>query len=318
MKKIIFPIILFALSFITLSSRAQQTPASAAKPPVQLSESQWKALEGVFQVSGNKEMNVRFTPANGVLLAKLLWNNNEIHFLPESELAFTSKEAEEEGTLHIVFTRDSTGEVNQVKLANNNQVLNRVKDYKPVEKKEMEHTPDQLKSFEGLYQFQADNSRFIRLTVKANYLVLKQYWDGNEISMFVPESELVFYSKVIPIFSLEFTKEKDGSISRLLAFKRDVWVRTSKPVLTPALLKTYEGKYQSKDDPDNQIRISVKDNNLVVKQLWDGKETMVSPLTDTYFYNEAQSYPLQVIKDKDGVVRQVTVLGTNVFNKVAE
>ena len=55
-----------------------------------------------------------------------------------------------------------------------------------------------------------------------------------------------------------------------------------------------------------------------MEQLWDGKEIIVSPKTDTYFYNEAQSYPVMVIKDKDGIVKQVTLLGTNVFNKVAE
>jgi hypothetical protein len=318
MKKIIIAYLTIALCFLMEVARAQETQPAAPKATVQLSESQWKALEGVFQLTGNKEMNVRFTPGEGVLLAKLLWNNNELHFLPESDLAFISKEAEEEGPLHIVFTRDSSGQVNQVRLANNNQVLNRVKDYKPVEKKEMVHTPEQLKPFEGLYRLQADNSRLIQLYVKANYLVLKQYWDGNEIVMFVPESELVFYSKIVPMFSLEFTKEKDGTISRFLDFKRDVWERAGKPALTLAQLKACEGKYQSKDDADNLIRITVKENNLVVKQLWDGKETIVSPMTDTYFYNAAQSYPVVVMKDKDGAVKQVTVLGTNVFNKVAE
>jgi len=318
MKKIFIVFISVAMSFSTVVARAQETQPTTAKAAVQLSESQWKALEGVFQLSGNKEMNVRFTAREGILLAKLLWNNNEVHFLPESDLTFTSKEAEEEGPLHIIFTRDSSGQVNQVRLANNNQVLNRVKDFKQVEKKEMEHTPDQLKPFEGLYRLQTDNSRLLQLYEKANYLVLKQYWDGNEVVMFVPESELVFYSKIAPMFSLEFTKEKDGTISRFLAFKRDVWERVGKPAPTVAQLKACEGKYQSKDDADNLIRITVKENNLVVKQLWDGKEIIVSPKTDTYFYNEAQSYPVMVIKDKDGIVKQVTLLGTNVFNKVAE
>ena len=318
MKKIIIACLSCAFSLTMGEARAQETQPAAAKAPVQLSESQWKALEGVFQLSSNKDMNVRFTPGEGVLLAKLLWNNNELHFLPESDLTFTSKEAEEEGPLHIVFTKDPSGQVNQVRLANNNQVLNRVKDFKQVEKKEMEHTPEQLKPFEGLYRLQADNSRLIQLYVKENYLVLKQYWDGNEVAMFVPESELLFYSKIAPLFSLEFTKEKDGSISRFLAFKRDVWERAGKPAFSLAQLKACEGKYQSKDDADNLIRITVKENKLVVKQLWDGKETIVSPVTDTYFYNATESYPLQVVKDKDGVVKQVTVLGTNVFNKVGE
>ena len=78
----------------------------------------------------------------------------------------------------------------------------------------------------------------------------------------------------------------------------------------------YEGKYQSKDDPDNLIQIIAKGNNIIVKQLWDGKETLIEPQTETYFYNDEKSYPLQFIKDKDGKVSQALVLGMDLFNKL--
>ena len=147
--------------------------------------------------------------------------------------------------------------------------------------------------------------------------MLKQLWDGEEI-LFVPESELSFFSKAIPSFSLDFSKDKDGIIIQVLAFKRDVWIKTSKPALTPAILKSYEGKYRSKDDPDNEIRITATDSNLVVRQLWDRKDYVLQPLTVIYFNNQDRSFPLVIVKDENGKIVQVVLLTGNVFNRVVE
>ena len=296
-----------------LQAQGSQKPAGT-KTPVKLSAEQWKAVEGIFQSSGNKEMYVQFTVNENALLAKLLWNNNEIHLLPESPLAFTSKEAGDEGPIHITFSKDSTGAVDQVNVANNG-VWNRTKDYKPVVKKEMEHAPGQLKGFEGLYQLQNEKDRFIQFTVKENKLVLKQQWDGDEVS-FVPETALDFFSKEIPLFTLAFTKDNAGNITQVLAFKRDLWVKVNKPLPTAAQLRPYEGKYQLNDDPDNYIQITAKDDHLIVKQLWDGKEIVFEPKTETFFYNKEQSLPLLIIKDDSGAVKQVKLLGNDLFTKV--
>lgn len=307
------------LIFISLFSNqflfAQETNKPAeTKTKILLSEQQWKAVEGTFQDPQNNDRAVRFTANENFLVATLLWNNSEIPFIPESEFAFVSKEPVEDGLLHIVFKKDSTGGVNEVKIGDIG-VWKRNRNYKSVVKKEMDHTPDQLKPFEGLYQLQNHDDRFIQFTVKGNSLVLKQHWDGNEIS-FVPETSLDFFSKEIPLFSLSFTKDKDGNITQALAFKRDAWIKIKKINLTTAQLKPYEGKFQSKDDPDNYIQISAKNNNLVVKQLWDGKEITVEPQTGTYFYNDTQSFPLQIAKDKDGNITQVWLLGIDEFNKI--
>ena len=308
-------IILLINPFSAVPANAQDTARTKQiKTPAQLSEQEWKAVEGIFQSSGNKDMYVQFTARESALVAKLLWNNNEIHLIPESVLAFTSKEEGDEGPIHITFAKDSTGYVNQVTVANNG-VWNRTKEYKPVVKKEMDHTPEQLKPFEGLYQLQNDKTRFIQFTVNGNNLILKQHWDGNEIP-FVPESELNFFCKTIPQFALAFTKGQDGNITQALAFGRDLWIKTKKINLTLTQLKIFEGKYQFKDDPDNFIQIIARDHNLVVKQLWDGKEIVVEPMTETYFYNKDQSYPLQIIQNDDGIVKQVLVLGVDVFDKV--
>ncbi|MBS1935898.1 MAG: hypothetical protein JST96_18005 [Bacteroidetes bacterium] len=175
--------------------------------------------------------------------------------------------------------------------------------------------PEQLKQFEGLYQLRDDGSRFIQFFVKGKELILKQEWDGEQRS-FVAESNMDFFIKDFPLFTLNFSKDKDGNIGQVTAFKRDVWIKTKKPSLTAAQLKSYEGKYQSNDDPDNLIQLFVSDGHLVIKQLWDKKEIILEPKTDTYFYNEADSYPLVIMKNKDGKVNQLTVLGTNIFSKL--
>ena len=179
----------------------------------------------------------------------------------------------------------------------------------------MEHTPEQLKKFEGLYQMQNENPDFIQFTVKENTIVLKQLWDGNEIP-FVPQSELDFFSKEAPLFTLTFTKDKDGRITQALAFKRDLWVKVKRIQPTQEQLKSLEGKYQFSDDKDNYIQLTSKDGHLIVKQLWDGKVIILEPQTATYFYNSAESYPLLVIKNSSGMVTQVRVLGNDLFNKV--
>ncbi|HEY4877170.1 MAG TPA: hypothetical protein VIH86_16440 [Puia sp.] len=281
---------------------------------VLLSEQQWKDVEGIFQDPQNNDRAVQFTARENFLVAKLLWNNAEIQFIPESAFAFVSKEPVEDVLLHIVFKKDSTGAIDDVNLAKIG-VWKRNKNYKLVVKKEMDHTPDQLKPFEGLYQLQNHDDRFIQFIVKGNNLVLKQYWDGNEIS-FVPETPLDFFSKEVPLFSLSFSKDKDGNITQALAFKQDLWIKTKKIILSAEQLKPYEGKFRSKDDPDNYVQIMAKNNNLIVKQLWDGKEITVEPQTETYFYNEAQSFPLQIAKGKDGNITQVWILGIDEFDKV--
>jgi adenylate kinase family enzyme len=297
------------------SATAQDTHKDSLPANVRLLPDQLKAFEGFYQSSQNKDMVVQFTVSDNALNAKLLWNNGEMHLIPESQLGFVTREGGDDGPVHVLFQMDSKGVVNQVNVAGNG-VWNRIKDYKPMVKKEMEHTPAQLVPYQGLYQLREDNTRFIQFSVRENNLVLKQVWDGNEI-FFVPESQLTFFSKAQPTFSLDFSKDKDGNITQVVAFKRDVWIKKDKPALTPAILKSYEGKYRSQDDPDNEIRIIATDSNLIVRQLWDKKDRVVQPLTNIYFNNQDRSFPLVLVMD-EGKVVQVVLLTGNVFNRVPE
>jgi len=187
---------------------------------IRLAPEQLKPFEGFYQSPQNKDMVVHITAGENGLNAKLLWNNGEMHLLPESTMGFVSKEGGDGGPIHLVFHKDSTGGINQLNVANNG-VWNRLKDYKQVVKKEMEHTPAQLAQFQGLYQLQGGDFQFLRFSERENKLVLRQMWDGNEIN-FLPETELAFFSREMPQLSLDFSKDKDGNITQVLAFKHDV------------------------------------------------------------------------------------------------
>ena len=249
-----------------------------------------------------------------MLIAKLLWNNNELHLLPESPLIFSSSQEGNQEPIHITFLKDSSGAVNEVNVANNG-VWKRNNNYKPLVRKVIDISPEQLKPFEGLYQLQGEEPRFISFSVKEGKLVLKQEWDGEQRS-FVPESPMDFFVQDFPLFTLNFSKDSEGNISKVVAFKRDVWIKTKKPVISLNELKSYEGKFRSKDDPDNVVQLSVKNDHLVLIQLWDKKEIILQPKTNTYFSGESDSYPVVFTKDKDGMINQVTVLGSSVFDKI--
>ncbi|HTQ29509.1 MAG TPA: serine hydrolase domain-containing protein [Puia sp.] len=98
--------------------------------------------------------------------------------------------------------------------------------YKPETKKLMKLTTAQLKAVEGKYQFEFQKGKpaYIQITSNSNNgIVLKQLWDGQEIS-FLPESELEFFCPTNP-FPLKFTKDQTGQITQVLAFNRDLWNR---------------------------------------------------------------------------------------------
>lgn len=305
--------------FIATQANAQETPKFGVEltKTIQLNSEKLKPLEGFFQNPKNKDMYVQITVAasgNGIM-CKRLWNNNQMNFLPETELNFVSAIAPEDRPLRLLFKKDSTGAVSQLSLGNND-LWTRVTDYKPIVKVEMRHTPEQLKPLEGTYSLQNNQQqRFIQFTVKQNQLVLKQHWDGTEQAL-LPETELSFFIKDQTLFSLVFSKDANGVISQALVNKRDNWTKIVPVHLTNEQLKVFEGKYQFKDDPDNLLQLSAKGQQLVVKQIWDGKEISLTPQTDTYFYNNEESYSLLFNKDADGNFTQLRLLGIDIFTKV--
>lgn len=206
------------------------------------------------------------------------------------------------------------GTITQVNVGGNG-LWTRVKDYKPLVRQQAPHTPAQLKIYEGLYENAGNNGSYLQFTEKDNQLVLKQQWDGQEVQ-FVPDSAWSFFNTKQLMFTLDFTKGADGQITKVIAFKRDMWNKVKPAHYTPGELKIFEGKYQFKVDNDDVIQIMASGENLIVKQLWDGKETVVSPMAELYFYNNAEIYPLKFSRNADGTITQVMVLNGDVFEKI--
>ncbi len=300
-------------AFIYSNSRAQENDKPAPGAKVSLTENEWKAVQGIFQSSSNKDMYVEFKAADGKLVATLLWNRNEIRLDPQSPLVFSSGSNGEE-TVNISFIKDSLGNLNQVTVQNNG-IWNRAKDYKPVTKQEMVHRPEDLAQFEGFYGSEGDGSRFIEIYVKDNSLFLKNYFNGRDVP-FVPETPLNFFMKENPVLTLDFSKDQNGKIEKLRALRRDNWIKASKPFLTPEQLNTYAGKFKSVDDADNMVELLVKQGSLVMRQLWDNREIVLKPRTDTYFYNDEKSFPLVVLKDKNGVIDRIVIMDSEEFTKM--
>jgi hypothetical protein len=280
-------------------------------------EKKWHELEGYFQNPRNKEMTVRFTATDSLLLAKALWNNADIHLVPDTGLAFISKEQDDGNPIRIRFLRDASGKVNQVMVAGND-VWTRVIDYKAVVKQEMAHTPDQLQRFVGLYQGKDDTTNFIRLGVDSNTLTIHQMWDGNVVDNFAPESAMNFFKKERPVITLIFSADQKGEITQFIAFGRDVWIKRNNPEIIPVRFKSYEGIYRSKTDPDNELQLIASGSSIIVRQLWDKKEIRVEPLTNSYFYNEQKAFPLHIITDGQGQVKSILIVGLDRFDRVTK
>src|SRR5215469_16199131 len=74
----------------------------------------WHAFEGYFRATWNEDLVWQFIAQDSVILAKPLWADREFHLLPDTGLAFVSRENVERGQhVHFVFQRDASGVVNQ-------------------------------------------------------------------------------------------------------------------------------------------------------------------------------------------------------------
>ena len=191
-------------------------------------------------------------------------------------------------------------------------------------KKIVELTDDELKQFEGFYRSKENQDTHIQFTIKDHQLVLKQLWDGREIT-FSPESGLEFFCKDSP-FPLKFTR-KDDAITEVLAFNRDVWIKDNDykmvvktPIhLQPAIVKAFEGKYQAAENRGFAIQITSAGDHLILTQLWDREELIFVPESDLKFFaRDNQFFPIRFIKGASGEVTQAIAFERDVFNKVQE
>jgi len=193
----------------------------------------------------------------------------------------------------------------------------------PVQTMDTVISPEVLKSFEGYYKM--DDS-YIHISATTNGLVLEQMWDNRKIS-FSPQSGLEFMNDE-QNFPLKFTKASDGTITQVLAFNRDLWIKTKdyKPLviievqLKASELKALEGKYTMRTDGGEEafILIRATDKGLILKQGWDNQESPFVATSDVDFYCKERQFPLKFTKDKDGNAIQVLAFKRDLWKKVKE
>jgi len=96
-------------------------------------------------------------------------------------------------------------------------------EFESITKKIVVLTPRQWKSLDGLYELEGDKNLHLQFTSENDKLILKQDWDGKEIT-FEAESEVEFFCRDFP-FPLKFTKNAQGESTQVLAFGKDVWIK---------------------------------------------------------------------------------------------
>ena len=291
---------------------------SAATTPIRLSPQQLQACAGYFRFSGYDQWVVQVKAMEGGVMVKMLWLGVEFRMTPLSDSTFFSPHALNGAPMTITYNPDKNeaGAFTRLSLETA-PAWNRVEGYKPYEPVAISRTAEQLKRFGGFYQERDDSADLMLITVKENKLVVMQLWNMDEFEA-EPDSTLHFFYKKNLTFTLQFIPADDGSINQLVAFGNDPFHKVKKTSLTAAQMKAFEGKYRVKEDPDNLIQITARDLSLVIRQLWDGKETVVNPLADFYFYNNEQKYSAAFRKDPAGAIIGVMILNKDLFEKVKD
>lgn len=192
-----------------------------------------------------------------------------------------------------------------------------------IQNRTMSFSASPLTGFEGYYQFDKDQNRYLQIMVKNDKLVLKQLWDQREIT-FEQKSDLYFYNEELS-FPLTFSKDASGEVTQVHAFERDTWIKVKnyKPVvkkeisLSPEKMRAFAGKYKITDDGREAfLQFTVTGNSLEVKELWSGKLYTIVPESELVFFAKNAYYPVQFSKDKDGNVTQALIFNKDVWVKV--
>jgi hypothetical protein len=298
---------------------AAQAPQqdTTATNPIRLSPQQLQTYAGFFQFSRYDKWVLQVKAVEGGIMVKSLWLREEVRLTPLSDSTFYSPHGFGGDPMTLTFGKKKNKEGRYEQLALGDiPSWDRIYGYKPNEPVAIRRTPEQLKEFEGLYQDGADRGPVILIKAGENKLLVMRLWVNDEFEA-LPDSPMHFFDPKNLTFTLQFEKGREGAISGL-TFDNEPFGKLQSPSLTPALMKTFEGKYRLKEDSDDVILISARDLSLVMRQLWDGKETVVDPLADFYFYNKAQKYSVAFRKDEAGAIIGVLVLNKDLFQKVKE
>jgi hypothetical protein len=164
-----------------------------------------------------------------------------------------------------------------------------------------------FKAYEGYYKFQFKPGvdSYIHIRSQNNHLLLREQWSGKEV-IFEQQSELEFLNKA-ENFSLKFTKTKEGAITQVLAYNKDLWNKDNEyrpkiktaGKLTSDQLKTFEGYYQLRGNKEMVAKMVTSGNDLIVKTLWNGIESTYSPESELVFFLRSGDNGITIKFEKD-------------------
>lgn len=193
------------------------TPTHLSLKVILTNDTPLKAFEGLYQSQNNAFSVFKVTVVGDKLLAKALEGEQQFTLTRKSDLTFESPDDDGDETMTIVFSKNESGEINGVVVSG--QQWNKIKSYTPPA--EIKLTAEQLKSFEGKYEFEKKKGTYLQITATPNGLLLKQLWDGREVN-FIAIGEQSFLNRQMG-FPLVFTKDASGAVTKVLAFGRDSW-----------------------------------------------------------------------------------------------
>jgi beta-lactamase regulating signal transducer with metallopeptidase domain len=196
---------------VTASSAGLKIPAADETPIT--------AFEGIYQDHDAPTAYFKVTAVNNTLVAKRLDYKQQYVLSRTADLTFETADAQSSKKMMITFSKNAAGAISEARVGDHTPWI-KVDAYKPIDQVKL--PPRMLKSFEGKYQFEAKPEAFLTITSNGTGLVLKQLWDGKEISTFVPTSRLDFlYLK--DAMPLRFVKDDKGNVVKMYAFGRDAW-----------------------------------------------------------------------------------------------
>ncbi len=211
--KFIFVLPILVTSYFAVNP----THAETLNKRISASVRQSTGFEGYYHFDKDKNLYLQIIMKNNKLVLKQLWDDREIPFEQKSALYFYNVQE----SFPLTFSKDANGEIISL-LAFGRDTWIKVKEYKPVEKKQVVLSAEQMHAFAGRYRIAKDDQEaFLQFTVNGNTLEVKELWSG-KLYTIVPESELVFFGRKT-YFPVVFSKDKDGNISQALIFNKDVW-----------------------------------------------------------------------------------------------
>jgi beta-lactamase regulating signal transducer with metallopeptidase domain len=170
--------------------------------------------------------------------------------------------------------------------------------------------------FDGVYQFNSQNEIRIEIKEVAGDLVLKQLWDQQKI-LFKKQSNLKFHNRMLD-FPLEFVKDPTGSIIKVIALKKDVWIKVKgnppeikKEIkLSRKALVNVQGFYQCNvPGYENRfLQFTAVEKGLMVKESWTEAQFEITPEAAMKFFSkEGKYWPVEFVVGKNGLVERAIV-----------